>query len=133
MIWLEQFKRDPFACMRALLAFAHLPPHDYRAIATRNAAGYWVVGKSKSSTKRPRYAHPAAAAALLYDYYAPWQRRLWPLLERHNLSLVHDPPPPRYAPPRNASRAPVPVSVSAASRAGARAGRPARRRRGTVE
>ena len=119
MIWLEQFKRDPFACMRALLTFARLPPHDYKAIATRNAAGYWVVGKSKSSAKRPRSAHPAAAAALLYDYYAPWQRRLWPLLERHNLSLVHDPPPPRDEPPRNnASRGAA--ASAAAARAGAR-------------
>ena len=59
--WLEDFKRDPFACMAAVERFMGLPAHDYRAIATRNAAGLYVVGKSKSSSAAT--SGDAAAAA----------------------------------------------------------------------
>ena len=50
VLWLEQFKKNPFACMTAVEAFASLSHHDYRSVATRNAAGLYVVGNSKSSS-----------------------------------------------------------------------------------
>jgi hypothetical protein len=100
VLWLEQFKVDPFACLRAVEQFAGLPAHNYRAIATRNAAGLYVVGKSKSSSAatsaaastptraRGRSAAADAAGATLRAYYAPWQRRLGGLLLKTNTSLL---------------------------------------------
>ena len=105
VLWLEQFKRDPFACMAAVERFAELPSHDYRSIATRNAAGLYVVGKSKSSSaatsgdaaaaaasKRRRNGTQSAAAAAAFQglraYYSPWQRRLRELVHEHNLTLL---------------------------------------------
>ena len=49
VLWLEQFKADPFACMHAVERFAGLAHHPYRAVATRNEAGLYVVGRSKST------------------------------------------------------------------------------------
>ena len=112
VLWLEQFKRDPFACMLEVERFSGLSHHPYRSFATRNAAGLWVVGKSKSSsaaTSSDAAAAAAAAAAksplpssssrntalpshqallLLRAYYAPWQRRLRELLVVTNTSLL---------------------------------------------
>ena len=115
VFWLEGFKRDPFTCMAAVEAFAGLPHHPYRSIATQNAAGLYVVGKSKSSSAATSSdaaaaagkvgaggaaASPAASrtsnasepmrAALttLRAYYAPWQRRLRVLLVETNTSLL---------------------------------------------
>ena len=106
VLWLEDFKRDPFACMAAVERFMGLPAHDYRAIATRNAAGLYVVGKSKSSSaatsgdaaaaaakKRRNTTQSAAAAAAfagLRAYYEPWQRRLRALVRERNLTLLAD-------------------------------------------
>ena len=107
ILWLEQFKVDPFRCMRAVETFAHLPAHDFRKIATRNAAGLYVVGDSKSSsaatsgdaaaaTAASRRRNASAAAhsrssgagiVALRAYYAPWQRRLRALVLEHNLTL----------------------------------------------
>uniref|UniRef100_A0A7S0Q1B4 Sulfotransferase domain-containing protein n=1 Tax=Coccolithus braarudii TaxID=221442 RepID=A0A7S0Q1B4_9EUKA len=95
VIWVEQFKRDPFKCMDAMQRFLALPSFDYRKIATRNAAGYWVVGKSKSSVRR------ASATALthranktLHAFYEQSQHRLRTMLAQSNLTLVFEPPPP---------------------------------------
>ena len=106
VIWLEQFKVDPFACMRAVERFAGLAPHPYAQVATRNAAGLYVVGRSKSTYERQPAARIAqdeavataaalqAAMATVRAYYAPWQRRLAELLAITNTTLVHVPPPP---------------------------------------
>lgn len=94
VVWVEQFKADPFACMAAVERFAQLPSHDYHTRAYKNTAGYWVVGKSKSSGVRTHAATSLSARNLLVEYYRPWQRRLWPLIDTRNLSLVHSPPPP---------------------------------------
>ena len=113
LLWLEQFKRDPFACMRAVEDYVGLPNHDYRAIATRNAAGLYVVGKSKSSSAatsgdaaaaaaaaKKRHtnsssSHSSSALAMLRQYYAPWQRRLRALDAEHNLTLFAEGVPKR--------------------------------------
>jgi hypothetical protein len=117
VLWLEQFKREPFACMAAVEAFAGLPPHPYRSIAQQNAAGLYVVGKSKSSSASTSSDAAAASAAsssgsglhgasatrtnasfqthtalvMLRAYYAPWQHRLLVLLEQTNTSLLTGP------------------------------------------
>ena len=117
VLWLEQFKREPFACMAAIEAFAGLPPHPYRSIAQQNAAGLYVVGKSKSSSASTSSDAAAASAAssqgpgvhgnaatstnasvrtrmelaMLRAYYAPWQHRLLVLLEQTNTSLLTAP------------------------------------------
>ena len=117
VLWLEQFKQDPFACMSAVESFAGLAPHPYRAIATRNSAGFYVVGRSKSSsaetslsaadakataeaphspssrpgaarTSRPARRAGNVALAVLSSYYAPWQTRLADLLHQTNTSLL---------------------------------------------
>ena len=113
LLWLEQFKRDPFACMRAVEDYVGLPNHDYRAIATRNAAGLYVVGKSKSSSAatsgdaaaaaaaaKKRHtnsssSHSSSALTMLRQYYAPWQRRLRALDAEHNLTLFAEGVPKR--------------------------------------
>ena len=103
-----------FACVHAVEAFVGLPHHDYRALATRNAAGLYVVGKSKSSSaatsadaaaataaktkakdgaRRSSGAEEArgkAALATLQAYYSPWQRKLRELVSQRNLSLLAD-------------------------------------------
>ena len=61
VLWLEQFKRDPFGCMAAVESYLGLPPFDYRRRATRNQAGYWVVGRSKTNAAA---TSDAAAASL---------------------------------------------------------------------
>lgn len=115
VLWLEQFQRDPFACMLAIERFAELAPHNYRAIASRNAAGFYVVGHSKSSSASTSNAAATAVAAasaaaarvrpppdegheralaMLRAYYAPWQRRLRLLLDQSNTSLLDAPPSP---------------------------------------
>lgn len=108
VLWLEQFKRDPFACMRDIEAFAGLPHHPYRSVARLNAAGLYVVGPSKSTYEKhsqppgrassaatPSSASSKAAAMeLVRAFYAPWQRRLATLLAETNTTLVHEPPPP---------------------------------------
>ena len=53
VLWVEQFKADPFACLAAVERFTGLEHHSYRSIAAKNQAGLWVVGKSKSSSARP--------------------------------------------------------------------------------
>ena len=65
------------------------------AAATRNRAGLWVVGKSKSSQAGTSQADGGAKARIspwanktLHEFYAPWQRRLRRLLERTNASLL---------------------------------------------
>ena len=70
-----QFKKDPFSCMESMQHFLRLPHFEYRAIAKRNAAGYWVVGKSKSSQKRAK-APPLSslANATLHAFYERSQR-----------------------------------------------------------
>ena len=113
VLWLEQFKRDPFACLRAVEAYAGLPAHDFRAVARRNSAGYWVVGESKSdsastsaavASQTPALSLPSAtdrlaaaaqreALATLRAHYAPWQRRLGLLLQATNTSLLDQPLP----------------------------------------
>ena len=99
LLWLEEFQGDPFRCMAALERFLGLKPFDYRRLARRNAAGYWVVGESKSNAAATSEAaaarlaardKPAAAASssississisaearqALESFYAPWQRR----------------------------------------------------------
>jgi hypothetical protein len=107
VLWLEQFKVDPFACMAAVERFSGLRAYDYKSIATRNEAGLFVVGRSKSTYEKKRVppatthrstptsdiAHRAAMGSLR-AYYAPWQRRLQELLEGTNMTLVHMPRPP---------------------------------------
>ena len=95
VLWLEQFKRSPFTCLHAIERFVGARPHDYRAHATRNRAGLWVVGKSKSSQAGTSQADGGAKARIspwanktLHEFYAPWQRRLRRLLERTNASLL---------------------------------------------
>jgi len=111
VLWLEQFKADPFACMTAVERFAGLAPHPYRTVATRNEKGLYVVGRSKSTyekqpePKRRGAAQDAAsrareAAALqaamgsVRVYYVPWQRRLGELLTVTNTTLLTEPPLP---------------------------------------
>jgi len=95
LLWLEQFKADPFGCMAAIEDYLGLRPFDYRSIAVRNKAGLWVVGSSKSSkTRKQSRPVSAAANATLHAYYAQSQRRLADLLLQHNLTLTTDPPPP---------------------------------------
>jgi hypothetical protein len=115
VLWLEQFKADPFACMHAVERFAGLAHHPYRTVATRNEAGLYVVGRSKSDYERkraPRRTMPtddaagdtravmSAAAALeaamvkVRAYYAPSQRRLAQLLQKTNTSLLPELPSP---------------------------------------
>lgn len=106
LLWLEEFKRDPFGCLRAIEAYAGLPTHDFRAVARRNAAGYWVVGASKSDSASTSNAvaaaerrHDGGAAAAeqaeamrtLRAYYAPWQQRLTALVRGTNVSLLSEP------------------------------------------
>ena len=95
VLWLEQFKRSPFTCIHAIERFVGARPHDYRTQATRNRAGLWVVGKSKSSQAGTSQADGGAKARIspwanktLHEFYAPWQRRLRRLLERTNASLL---------------------------------------------
>ena len=107
VLWLEQFKADPFACLHAVETFVGLPHHNFRHLARRNSAGYWVVGRSKSNSAStfaaPRLissesfeaqARQRTALATLRAYYEPWQRRLSELLEKQNISLVGEPPAP---------------------------------------
>jgi len=110
VLWLEQFKADPFACMHAVERFAGLAHHPYRTVATRNEAGLYVVGRSKSDYERKRAPSPWAAgdtravvsatAALeaamvrVRAYYAPSQRRLAQLLHKTNTSLLPELPSP---------------------------------------
>ncbi|KAL1529924.1 hypothetical protein AB1Y20_000852 [Prymnesium parvum] len=95
VVWLEQFKYDPFACLAAVEDFLGLEHHAYREMATKNSAGLWVIGKSKSSVIRPPESRPSASSiAALEAFYSPWQRRLKELLLNYNLSLVHTPAPP---------------------------------------
>jgi hypothetical protein len=110
VLWLEQFKADPFACMHAVERFAGLAHHPYRTVATRNEAGLYVVGRSKSDYERKRAPSPRAArdtravvsatAALeaamvrVRAYYAPSQRRLAQLLQKTNTSLLPELPSP---------------------------------------
>ena len=63
LLWLEEFKQDPFQCMALLESFLGLPPFDYRRRATRNAYGYWVVGKSKSNAAATSETAAARLAA----------------------------------------------------------------------
>ena len=62
VLWLEQFKRSPFTCLHAIERFVGARPHDYRTQATRNRAGLWVVGKSKSSQAGTSQADGGAKA-----------------------------------------------------------------------
>jgi len=105
ILWLEQFKRDPFLCMSLLERYMGIAHHDYHQRATRNQAGYWVVGKSKtnaastSEAAAARLATPgdkasssthisAESKATLEAFYAPWQRRLLKLMRENNVSLL---------------------------------------------
>ena len=63
LLWLEEFKQDPFQCMALLESFLGLPRFDYRRRATRNAYGYWVVGKSKSNAAATSETAAARLAA----------------------------------------------------------------------
>jgi hypothetical protein len=90
--------------------FAGLAHHPYRTVATRNEAGLYVVGRSKSDYERKRAPSPRAAgdtravvsatAALeaamvrVRAYYAPSQRRLAQLLQKTNTSLLPELPSP---------------------------------------
>ena len=109
VIWLEQFKADPFVCMQEVERFAGLPHYPYRLRATRNKAGLYVVGSSKSTYERNMRAgvqrlssaelllasvRSRLTTSLLRAYYAPWQSRLHKLLDATNLTLVRVPPPP---------------------------------------
>jgi len=86
---LEHFKAEPFECMAAVQTFLGLPLHDYRASATTNEKGLWVIGKSKSSSERWDKTPPSPEVnATLHQFYAPWQRTLAELLRAHNLSLL---------------------------------------------
>ncbi|EOD14975.1 hypothetical protein EMIHUDRAFT_197680 [Emiliania huxleyi CCMP1516] len=92
LLALEHFKSEPFECMDAVQRFLGLPPHDYRASATRNEKGLWVIGKSKSSSERrgrwDKTPPSPEVNATLHQFYAPWQRTLAELLRAHNLSLL---------------------------------------------
>jgi hypothetical protein len=77
-------------------------------VATRNEAGLYVVGRSKSDYERKRAPRAAgdtravvsATAALeaamvrVRAYYAPSQRRLAQLLQKTNTSLLPELPSP---------------------------------------
>lgn len=56
--------------------------------ATKNEAGLWVVGKSKSSNRVSRQTPDAGTIQTLRRFYMPWQRDLRMLLQAHNLSLM---------------------------------------------
>ena len=99
VLWLEQFKAEPFICMRAVESFAGLPAHPYHSIATRSVSGLYVVGPSKSiyehQERRQVVLQESASKealhrtmAKLHAYYAPWQRRLGALLNETNTSLL---------------------------------------------
>ena len=64
------------------LLFSSLPQ------ATKNDAGLWVVGTSKSTNRMVRDKPTGATMGLLNRYYAPWQANLKTLLSTHNLALL---------------------------------------------
>jgi hypothetical protein len=66
-----------------------------RSQATKNEAGLWVVGKSKSNSRGTRTAARPETIHTLRRFYAPWQRDLRTLLSSHNLSLLPDLPIPQ--------------------------------------
>lgn len=97
ILWLEQFKADPFRCMAALERFLGLRAIEYRDIATKGPTGLWVVGASKSITERKFGPRPKLDQELnrtLHRFYEPWQERLRMVIAKHNLTLVHRPSPP---------------------------------------
>lgn len=95
VLWLEHFKAEPFDCMTAIEGYLGLPRHDFRQQASRNDAGLWVVGRSKSTSPAgPRRRISPAVNATLRRFYAPWQRTLAALLHTHNLSLLPGAPLP---------------------------------------
>jgi len=65
-----------------------------RPQATKNDAGLWVVGKSKSTNRKSRARPTRATVALLNGYYAPWQTNLQTLLSTHSIALLPDLPMP---------------------------------------
>eukprot|EP00962_Isochrysis_galbana_P034216 scaffold11551_cov112-Isochrysis_galbana.AAC.1 len=82
----------PFARNRQGFPAALLSPCSQ---ATKNDAGLWVVGKSKSNNRKAHTPARPATTQTLRRFYAPWQHDLRTLLASHNLSLLPDLPIPQ--------------------------------------
>jgi hypothetical protein len=87
----EAFKADPFSTMRRIEDFVGLPHADYRAMAERNARGFWQIRESVSGggpgfvsksdfepRRPPMSAFARAALGSLYRESTARLRRLAP-------------------------------------------------------
>lgn len=100
VLWLEHFKADPFGCMGALEAFLGVSRVDWHRLATRNAAGLWVVGPSKSSARRRKPSVAVETLGRLERLYARWHAPLVSLINSQQLALLPNATVPRYKPRR---------------------------------
>jgi len=86
--FVENFKRDPFKLLHRVEKFVGLPSYEFRAVARRNAAGYWEYPGGSKSTKYLNYEPMSGRSQYMLDkFYQPYSIRLKKWLEAaHGMS-----------------------------------------------
>jgi|GEM_PF-1628241 len=79
VIFLEDFKKDPFVIMEQVLSFLEISPIDYKSITNKTVNGLWDLEGYSTSLRNKEYIN-YQAKELLDSYYHSWNYQLKHLL-----------------------------------------------------
>ena len=89
IVFMENFKDNPFKVMDQIQHFLNLPLFNYQKITRRDHEGLWRL--SNNPTKNHYHQYPQMSEdtrKLLEDYYQPWNQKLQALVPELNIPWI---------------------------------------------